>query len=93
MGPLVRVMIALSGPDAGNADVFVEDLPAHPNNSSLGTDGLIWTTATSPAAPTLALLQKAPAVLRAAAARSRQFRKDIREIEILEREASGAAGP
>ena len=42
----------LSGPDAGNADVFVEDLPAHPNNSSLGTDGLIWTTATSPAAPT-----------------------------------------
>ena len=60
----------LSGPDAGNADVFVEDLPAHPNNSSLGTDGLIWTTATSPAAPTLALLQKAPAVLRAAARRA-----------------------
>ncbi|MEI2774479.1 MAG: SMP-30/gluconolactonase/LRE family protein [Tetrasphaera sp.] len=54
----------LSGRLAGNADVFAEDLPSHPDNIALGSDGLIWVTYTSPSDPILGVLQHFPALLR-----------------------------
>ncbi len=54
----------VTGPNAGNADVFAEDLPAHPDNIALGSDGLIWVTFASPADPALTVLQKAPKAVR-----------------------------
>lgn len=54
----------LTGPLAGNADVFAEDLPAHPDNIALGSDGLIWVTYASPRDRALGVLQQAPTLLR-----------------------------
>lgn len=56
----------VTGPNAGSADVFAEDLPAHPDNIALGSDGLIWVTFASPKDPTLTALQKAPKSVRTA---------------------------
>lgn len=47
----------LTGPNAGTSDVFIDDLPAHPDNISLGSDGLIWVTYASPKDPALTFLQ------------------------------------
>ena len=47
----------LTGPNAGTSDVFADDLPAHPDNISLGSDGLIWVTYASPKDPALTFLQ------------------------------------
>jgi hypothetical protein len=45
--------------------VFVEDLPAHPDNIALGSDGNVWVAYASPADPTLTFLQtKAPTWVR-----------------------------
>ena len=52
---LRRVHVA--GERAGSSDVLVDDLPAHPDNIALGSDGLIWVTYASPADPVLGLLQ------------------------------------
>jgi sugar lactone lactonase YvrE len=49
--------VHLTGDRAGSDDVLVDDLPAHPDNIALGSDGLIWVTYASPADPTLAFLQ------------------------------------
>jgi sugar lactone lactonase YvrE len=49
--------VHISGARAGQDDVLVDDLPAHPDNISLGSDGLIWVTRASPSDPTLAFLQ------------------------------------
>lgn len=42
---------------SGAASVFAGDLPAHPDNIALGTDGLIWVTYASPSDPALTFLQ------------------------------------
>lgn len=47
----------LSGDQAGTNDEFVTDLPAHPDNIALGSDGLIWVTYASPTDPALTFLQ------------------------------------
>lgn len=49
--------VHLGGDLAGSDDLFVADLPAHPDNIGLGSDGNIWVTYASPADPTLAFLQ------------------------------------
>jgi sugar lactone lactonase YvrE len=49
--------VHISGARAGQDDVLVDDLPAHPDNIALGSDGLIWVTCASPSDPTLAFLQ------------------------------------
>lgn len=54
----------LSGGDPGPAGPWAEDLPGHPDNIALGSDGLVWVTIASPTDPTLALLQRGPALLR-----------------------------
>jgi sugar lactone lactonase YvrE len=43
---LTRLWIA--GPRAGESEVFVDNLPAFPDNVSTGTDGLIWVAMGSP---------------------------------------------
>jgi len=46
-----------TGEQAGTSDTFVADLPAHPDNIALGSDGLIWITYASPTDPALTFLQ------------------------------------
>jgi sugar lactone lactonase YvrE len=58
-------VVPAAGERAGHGEMLVEDLPAHPDNIALGSDGLIWVTYASPTDPTLTWLQtKAPPWLR-----------------------------
>ncbi|MEU8901647.1 SMP-30/gluconolactonase/LRE family protein [Nocardia sp. NPDC048505] len=54
----------LSGPKAGTHDLFAENLPAFPDNMSLGSDGLVWVALVSPRNPLLDTLLPLPPVLR-----------------------------
>lgn len=56
----------LSGDRAGTTDLLAEDLPGYPDNSSLGSDGLIWITIASPRVPLVTLLHRGPVWLRRA---------------------------
>ena len=47
----------ITGEHAGTTGDFVTDLPAHPDNIALGSDGLIWVTYASPTDPALTFLQ------------------------------------
>jgi sugar lactone lactonase YvrE len=51
---LTRLWVA--GPRAGDSEVFVDNLPAFPDNIATGTDGLIWVAMGSPRDRTLDLL-------------------------------------
>ncbi|MGY2067485.1 SMP-30/gluconolactonase/LRE family protein [Blastococcus sp. SYSU DS0619] len=55
----------LTGARAGTAEVFVDDLPGHPDNIALGSDGLVWITLPSPRVAALAAIHRLPAPLRA----------------------------
>lgn len=55
----------LSGERAGTAEVFVDDLPGHPDNIALGSDGLLWITLPSPRVAALAAIHRLPAPVRA----------------------------
>ncbi|ANN19863.1 strictosidine synthase [Amycolatopsis orientalis] len=55
----------LTGANAGERDVLVDDLWGYPDNISTGSDGLIWITIASPKVPALSLIRKLPAPLRA----------------------------
>ncbi|MGB7819752.1 MAG: SMP-30/gluconolactonase/LRE family protein [Ornithinibacter sp.] len=63
-----RVTLTADG-EPGASSVFVEELPGHPDNIALGSDGLVWVTIASPTDRTLALLQKSPGALRGLARR------------------------
>lgn len=54
----------LTGPKAGTAEPFVENLPGFPDNMSLGSDGLLWVSLASPRNPLLDMLLPLPGVLR-----------------------------
>ncbi|TFV45969.1 SMP-30/gluconolactonase/LRE family protein [Blastococcus sp. TF02A_35] len=54
----------LTGERAGTAEVFVDDLPGHPDNIALGSDGLVWITLPSPRVAALAVIHRLPGVLR-----------------------------
>lgn len=63
--------VHVDGGRAGTSDVLVDDLPAHPDNIALGSDGLIWVSYASPADPVLGLLQtRAPAWVRGSVRRA-----------------------
>lgn len=47
----------VSGDRAGTSEPFVTDMPAHPDNIALGSDGLIWVTHASPTDAALTFLQ------------------------------------
>ncbi|RBY97727.1 SMP-30/gluconolactonase/LRE family protein [Blastococcus sp. TF02-8] len=55
----------LTGERAGRSEVFVDDLPGHPDNIALGSDGLVWITLPSPRVAALAAIHRLPAPLRA----------------------------
>ena len=56
----------ITGPRAGESEVFVDNLPAFPDNVSTGTDGLIWVAMGSPRDRTLDRLLPRNPVLRKA---------------------------
>lgn len=56
--------IALTGPDAGRRTVIVENLPAFPDNLSIGSDGLVWVALPSPRDAFLDRLLPRPVALR-----------------------------
>ena len=56
----------LTGPRAGDSEVFVDDLSGYPDNISLGSDGLIWIALPSPRSRLLTAVQRMPSPLRSA---------------------------
>jgi sugar lactone lactonase YvrE len=56
----------VTGPRAGEAEVFVDNLPAFPDNVSTGTDGLFWVAMGSPRDPALDRLSPRHPALRKA---------------------------
>jgi sugar lactone lactonase YvrE len=63
-----RVELAADG-SPGARTTWVEDLPGHPDNIALGSDGLVWVTVASPTDPVLSLLQRSPRQVRGLARR------------------------
>jgi len=53
----------------GATTTWVDDLPGHPDNIALGSDGLVWVTAASPPDRVLGLLQRSPRAVRGLARR------------------------
>ncbi|NEK85016.1 SMP-30/gluconolactonase/LRE family protein [Blastococcus saxobsidens] len=54
----------LTGERSGVAEDLVDDLPGHPDNIALGSDGLVWITLPSPRVTSLAAIHRLPAPLR-----------------------------
>lgn len=62
--------VALRDGEPGEVTAWVEDLPGHPDNLALGSDGLVWVAlASSPPDPVLRALQRGPEALRRLAVR------------------------
>ncbi|SFB58428.1 Sugar lactone lactonase YvrE [Amycolatopsis marina] len=55
----------LTGERAGSTDMFLEGLSGFPDNTSTGSDGLIWVTQASPKVAALDVVRKFPAPARA----------------------------
>ncbi|MGY1724444.1 SMP-30/gluconolactonase/LRE family protein [Blastococcus sp. SYSU DS0533] len=53
----------LTGARTGTSEVFVDDLPGHPDDIALGSDGLVWSTLPSPRVAALAAIHRLPAPL------------------------------
>ena len=58
-----RVQLTDEG-SPGESTTWVDDLPGHPDNIALGSDGLVWVTVASPAHPFLRVVQRTPQVVR-----------------------------
>ena len=58
-----RVALGADGSPRAST-TWVDDLPGHPDNIALGSDGLVWVTVASPTDRTLTLLQKGPRAVR-----------------------------
>ncbi|MEV4744721.1 SMP-30/gluconolactonase/LRE family protein [Streptomyces sp. NPDC049555] len=56
----------LSGPKAGTAEVFAENLPGAPDNLATGPGGLIWVAMAAPRHPALDVLHRSHPALRRA---------------------------
>lgn len=88
---LRRVQVAGAGAMGG--EVFAEDLPGHPDNIALGSDGLIWVTYASPTDAALTFLQtRAPAWMRGAVRRAPEAAKPKpkRTVRVAAFDADGA---
>ena len=48
----------------GATTTWVDDLPGHPDNIALGSDGLVWVTVASPTDRALRILQRSPRAVR-----------------------------
>ncbi len=62
--------VALRDGEPGPVTTWVADLPGHPDNIALGSDGLVWVTVASPTDRVLRLLQRGPEALRRLALRA-----------------------
>ena len=58
-----RVSLGADGAARGTT-TWVDDLPGHPDNIALGSDGLVWVTIASPTDRALTLLQRCPGAVR-----------------------------
>ena len=58
-----RVHLSSDG-TPGATTTWVDDLPGHPDNIALGSDGLVWVTVASPTDSALSVLQKSPQAVR-----------------------------
>jgi sugar lactone lactonase YvrE len=58
-----RVSLGADGAARGTT-TWVDDMPGHPDNIALGSDGLVWVTIASPTDRALTLLQRSPAAVR-----------------------------
>ena len=56
----------LTGERAGGTDLFAEGLPGYPDNTALGSDGLLWVTIASPTLPVVTVMHRAPRWIRVA---------------------------
>ncbi|MGH3518026.1 MAG: SMP-30/gluconolactonase/LRE family protein [Haloechinothrix sp.] len=54
----------LTGPRAGTRDVFLDGLAGYPDNTSTGSDGLIWVAVASPKVAALGITQRMPRPVR-----------------------------
>lgn len=54
----------LTGPQAGERDLLVDDLPGYPDNIARGSDGLIWVSIASPRDPLVERLKAGPMFVR-----------------------------
>jgi len=54
----------LRGDRAGERDLFADELPGHPDNIALGSDGLVWVTIASPEVKLLRRLHRMPMAVR-----------------------------
>lgn len=54
----------LTGPHAGSSDVLLDDIAGYPDNSSTGSDGLIWVAVPSERVAAAAVVQRLPAPVR-----------------------------
>jgi streptogramin lyase len=81
----------LSGPSAGNVEMFLPNLPAVPDNMSTGSDGLIWIALPSHRPATLDWLHSRPPVLRkiAWALPARLQPQESRTVWVLAVDADG----
>lgn len=64
-GGCVVQRVWLTGPGAGNRELFVDDLTGYPDNIATGSDGLIWIAVASPKVAALGVAQRLPSPLRA----------------------------
>jgi len=62
--------VRLTGANAGEVDTFLDDLPGYPDNTSTGSDGLIWIAQASPRVAALGTVRGLPAPVRAAVRRA-----------------------
>ncbi len=69
--------VPLRDGDPGPVGAWVEDLPGHPDNIALGSDGLVWVTIASPTDPTLRVLQRGPELIRRVALRAPEWAKPV----------------
>ena len=80
-----------AGAGAGSRDYLVDDLPGHPDNIALGSDGLVWVTIASPPVTVLPRLHRLPLPVRKLATRvpSRLQPQPGRIVHVMAFDTSG----
>ena len=81
----------LTGERAGQAEDLVADLPGHPDNIALGSDGLVWIALPSPRVATLSAVHRLPVPLRVLVSRlpDRLLPRPGRTLGVLAVDADG----
>jgi len=85
-----RVALGADG-SPGATTTWVDDLPGHPDNIALGSDGLVWVTVASPSDRVLGMLQRSPRAVRGLVRRAPERLKPTpqRTARVLALDSSG----